>query len=119
MPTTPLLLLALLVGCSNEANLRHVREAPSAAITAPEQGEIVRQGDTLLPVLGVVSDSWDTPDELAVSLLANGDDLLVSVDSDGLVTAEYPLAGADLGPLTFTLYVTDSDGDGAEASVRS
>lgn len=118
MHSAPLLLLALLVGCSNEANLRHVREAPSAAITAPEQGEVVRQGDTLLHVVGLVSDSWDSPDELAVALTANGDALPVSVDADGLVQADHPLSATDLGPLRFTLLVIDSDGDGAEATVE-
>ena len=118
MPSSPLLLLALVVGCSNEANLRHVREAPTAAILAPTQGEILRQGDEVLAFVGQVSDSWDPPEDLTVSVEASGEALDAALDRDGLVSAALPLSDVALGALSFTLTVTDTDGDGAEATVE-
>lgn len=109
------LLLALLVGCSSENNLRREREAPVAAFQSPLWGEVQRQGDTLLPVVGTVSDSYDAPEDLRVSLSANGETLPLSVDEHGVVTADYPLIGAELGSLGFTLVVLDSDGDTGDA----
>ena len=111
-------LLVLLLGCSSEANLQQEHEAPVVAITAPAWGDVVRQGDTLLGVVGTVADSWDTPDELTVTLSANGEDLPVTVDQDGTVTADFPLAVAELGTLRFDLLALDSDGDSGAAAVE-
>lgn len=119
MPPTPLRLsLVLLFGCSSEANFQPEQEAPVADITAPVGGDLFRQEDALLRLVGVVSDSWDAPDALRVTLQANGLDLPVSVDPDGTVTADYPLANADLGALRFELLAVDSDGDVGAATVE-
>lgn len=118
MPAHPLLMLALLVGCKSEANLSHVREAPTAVITAPAWGDVVRQGDETLTVVGAVADSWDLPEDLVVTLDANGEALPLTVDADGGVTADFPLSAAALGTLTFTLLVFDTDGDGGQAATE-
>lgn len=119
MPLRPLLLLALGVGCSNESNLNHVREAPKVAILAPEQGDVLRQEDNVLDIVGTVEDSWDEPQDLQVTLTANGEDLRVAVDRDGVVTAQLSLSDVDLGALDFTLSALDTDGDTADASVEA
>ena len=112
------LLVVFFVGCASENGLYREREAPVVEITSPEWGDLQRQGDTLLAVVGSVADSYDAPDELQVSLTANGVSLPTTVDADGTVTADYPLIDADLGALSFVLLAVDSDGDMAEAAVE-
>lgn len=116
MPAASLrVLLVLLIGCRSEANLRQEREAPVADLSSPGDGEVLRQDNGTLTVLGTVSDSADAPDELHVTLTANGEQLAVSVDENGDLTAIYPLSGADLGELRFELLVVDTDGDAGQA----
>ncbi len=90
--------------------------APSADITAPEDGAHYVAG-TLVTLEGVVADYEDGASELTVwweSTVQDLSDLDVVVDSDGAVTASTTL---DIGDHALSLHVQDTDGKTASDTI--
>jgi hypothetical protein len=111
------LLSLLLAGCAIDTDLKRHNDNPVAALTAPVDGAVLRQGGGLLLVVGTVYDSRDDADALAVTLTANGADVPVAVDADGGVGASLDVDLLPLGDLTLELAVVDTEGGTGVATV--
>lgn len=111
------LLSLLLAGCAIETDLKRHNDNPAAVITAPVDGAVLRQGGGLLLVVGEVSDNQDDADALTVTLTANGADVPVAVDADGVVGADLDVDLLPRGDLTLKLAVVDTEGGTGIATV--
>jgi hypothetical protein len=117
MPRSASVLVLLLCGCAIDSGFKRFNDAPTAAISAPGNGDTFRQGAGILVVVGSVSDPQDDADALTVTLTANGADVPVTVGRDGLVGAQISVDALPLGELTLTLAVVDTEGDTGVATV--
>jgi hypothetical protein len=102
--------LLLLAGCVNDSGFKRVNEAPSVEISAPVEDEVFRQGAGLLVLTGLVSDSYDEPEELDVHLaVGDAEPTAVTQDAEGAVSIEVDVDVLPVGPLVLELSATDTD----------
>jgi hypothetical protein len=112
------LLTLLLVGCGSDSKLDRINHPPVVGIDAPLEGEVFRQGEALIALVGTVADTYDDPPELAVMWAVDGTDLpAVTADAEGAVSADLDGSTLEIGTHTVELSATDSDDETTTASV--
>ena len=100
-----------LAGCESDAKLSRQNERPLVDVLGPVESDVFRLLGPDVPLRGQVSDEYDLPDQLTVVwVLADGTEVPVDADADGLVSLDLPVDGFDLGVHQATLLVTDTDG---------
>lgn len=114
-----ILAVSLLGACGSDSDLKRVNDAPEARITAPTEGEIVRQGLDLSAMLGTVADSFDDAVDMKVAWqMDDGEAADATVAAGGAVTDTFDASALSLGEHTLLLSATDSDGESGMDDVR-
>lgn len=112
------LALVLLAACGNDNALKRRNEAPSVVIATPADGEVFRQGPGLLTLTATVADSYDSAEDLAVTVqIGEAEPEAVAPSAAGAVAYDLALDAVALGPLALTVAATDSDGATGTATV--
>ncbi len=112
MSTALLLALPLLsqLACFSDQGVSRIPSPPIVTLGTP--GDVVRQGDEPLQLLGTVADAFDQPEDLLITWeLDEGRTVQGSADADGHCTWEIDLNSLSFGPHRVRLLAEDSDGD--------
>lgn len=106
-----------LAGCGVESGIDRLKSPPSVEIRSPAPGSAVRQGAEDVLFEGVLTDAYDSPEDLLVSWwLDEGEPVDLSADADGVVTWTLDPDTVDLGDYNITLQGIDTDEDIGQAS---
>ncbi len=111
MPTflASLTLLSTL-GCNTDQGVSRIPEAPIVTLGTP--GDVLRQGDGPIELLGTVDDEWDDPQDLLITWeIDEGEGQTGAADADGHTTWDLDVDSLTFGPHQVRLYAQDSDGD--------
>jgi hypothetical protein len=102
--------LLALVACKSDTDVNLIREAPTAAILAPSDGELILADGRTVALEGLVDDLPDAVETLSV--VWQVDDLPLpsfAPNASGAVASAWDLVGVAVGTHVITLTVNDSD----------
>jgi hypothetical protein len=107
-----------LLACASEPSIRRLPADPTVEITAPEDGQIVRQGEqAALTFESLVDDSYTPLDELVLRWELDGELHVGAADEQGVGLWTAPDQALELGEHMLSLTVVDSDKDRATAEL--
>jgi len=113
------LVLLSLVACESDNAVSRIPEPPTVSIVSPEPMGVVRKGDGGALFVAQVSDSWDPPQDLAVTwTLDQGAEAPGTVSDAGEATWNLDVEDLDYGEYRTEIMVMDTDGDLAIAGLQ-
>ncbi|MEC7988033.1 MAG: hypothetical protein VX278_22890 [Myxococcota bacterium] len=96
--------------------LLNVQSPPNVSITSPVASSVYSEGNSI-PFVGLVSDSFETPDQLALTWNSDVDGIFSSAPADASGVVSFSYGQLSAGSHTLTLQATNASGASDSDSV--